>query len=459
MKVKRSARDDGRIELNVTAPPEKVNEAIAFLEFRLALENRINPSKEADLTKAVKEKVGEAYYNSFIEFQVPHFLAPFAVEKEGLDIIMAPEVVSGAAAAAAAGSAGKETPNADKAKAKTARIAKPAPGKAFEFTVLVTPKPAYELDDYSPVSIKLPRVQVSDAEIDQQLLKIADTYATYEKDQDRPVQAGDHILFSIEAKNASGEVIKGFTADRRLYSLGENFMPEEFDQAILGMDIGESRTFDVTGPNLSRTSLDDAETETLTFSVTLLEIQKRVIPAITDAWVEKNIPGKKTVPELREAIREQGLKEREKQAEGMKAYLAASELAQRFKAKIPDEFYEFTRDELMQNLMQNLRRQNKTLEEFVEAEGGQQQFSMQLMMQTRAVLTQTFSLDALARHLGLTVEPADIEATYAVMAPGHEKEARTEFEKTGRVYLIREAALRNKANRWLVETANIEYYE
>jgi len=45
------------------------------------------------------------------------------------------------------------------------------------------------------------------------------------------------------------------------------------------------------------------------------------------------------------------------------------------------------------------------------------------------------------------------------MAPGHEKEARQEFELTGRMYLIREAALRNKANSWLVETATINYAE
>ncbi|MDR1421284.1 MAG: hypothetical protein LBI64_00265 [Coriobacteriales bacterium] len=435
MKVKKSTRENGRIELAVTAPANKVDEAITFVEFRLALENHIDPSQTEDLSKAIIDKIGEAYYKSFLEFQIPSFLAPFAVDQEGLEIIMAPEVVPGSVSS---------PPHRD---------------RELEFKVLLTLKPSYELDDYGPVTIKVPKIQVTEAEIDDQLLKLADNYATYEKDADRPVQANDHILFSIAAKNSVGEEIPGFTAERRLYSLGKNFMPPEFDAAIIGMDRDETRSFDVTGPNVSRKQATDGESETLTFTVTLLEIQKRVIPAITDAWVAENIPGQETVPQLREAIRQQGLAAREQQQMNMRANLVASEFAKRFKGSIPDEFYEFTRDELMQNLQQSIRQQGRTFEEFVAAQGGEQQFSMTLMMRTREVLTQTFSLDALARHLGLVAEPADIEETYRIMAPGHEKEARLEFEQTGRNYLIREAALRNKANRWLVDNATVETYE
>jgi trigger factor len=435
MKVKRSETPDGRIELQVTAPAAKVQEAIRFIDFQLAMQNGIGPQSPESLSAAVKEKVGEAYYNSFIDFQVMQFLAPFAVTQEKISIIGPPTV--------------------------TTTGVRVDPSKELSFTAVVIPKPSYEIEDFSPVKIRVPRAKINEAEIDQQLVMLAESHTTFEKDEGHPILDGNDVLFAIKTVDEKGEEIKPLTADRRIYTVGQGFLPKEFDEYLLGMEVGETKTFSVASKDFKRSDLDDPEkTETFTFTVTILEIQKRVIPAITDAWVEKNVPGVSTVPELRDEIRKQGLVHREQELAGMRSFLAASEFAKRFKGSIPDELYELTRDDIMQNLQQNLRAQGKTMQDFInEQGGGEQQFSMQLMMQTREVLIQGFSLDALTRHLGLELTESDVEETFRLMAPGHEKEARMEFELTGRMYQIHEAAMRNKANKWLLETAEIEYVD
>ncbi|MDR1712867.1 MAG: hypothetical protein LBR39_01750 [Coriobacteriales bacterium] len=433
--VKRKDREDGKIELSITAPGEKVDEAIRFITFQLAMQNNIPPQMTPDLSKAVIEKVGEAYFKSFVDFQVPQFLAPFAVSQEKLDIAMKPEVIASGASV--------------------------TPGKEYSFKAVVTKKPIYEVSSYDPVTIKVPVPQVAEEEIDQQLVTLAENYATYEKDEDHPVAEGNDILISIDTKDFNGDAVPNLTAERRQFTLGQQFMPEEFDQNLLGMKVGESKTFELLLPGFVTGKPDStSEQDKVTITVKILEIQKRVVPAITDEWVAKTIPGAKTVPELREQIREQGLSMRQREVENMTSYLAASEFAKRFQGKIPDEYYEFTREELMSQLQQNLHNQNIQLQDYIEQQGGgQQQFGMMMMLQTREVLVQGFSLDALARHLKLSLEPADVEETFRLMAPGHEREARMEFEGTGRMYLIYEAALRNKANKWLVETATIEKAE
>ncbi|MDR1185099.1 MAG: FKBP-type peptidyl-prolyl cis-trans isomerase [Coriobacteriales bacterium] len=433
MKIKRSETSDGKIELKVTASAERVSEAIRFADFQLAMQNGIGPQDHEKLNAAVREKVGDAYYNSFIDFQVMQFLAPFAVTQEKLGIIGLPQVTTSGVTV--------------------------VPGKELSFTAVVTPKPVYEIDDFSPVKIQIPRVKVEEAEIDQQLVQLAENYVTYEKEDDRPIRDNDNLTFSIKAVDGKGDEIKALTAERRAYTLGQGFLPREFDAGILGMEVGETKTFDVTSEDFRRSDLENPEkTETLTFTVTVLEIQKRVIPAITDAWVKKNIPGTSTVPELREEIRKQGLIRREQELENMKSFLAASEFAKRFKGSIPDDLYELTRDDILRNLQQNLQAQGKTMQEFIsEQAGGDQQFSMQLMLQTREVLIQGFSLDALIRHLKLEIDDDDVRETFRLMAPGHEREAQMEFELTGRMYQIQEGALRNKANKWLVANAEIEY--
>ena len=446
MKVKRSETSDGNIELQITVPPDKVLQAIKFIEFQLAIQNEIDPNATEDLTTVIKEKVGEAYYSSFVNFQVMNFLAPFAVTQEKISIIGAPKVESTEVTV--------------------------VPGKELSFRATVIPKPIYEMDDFSPVKIQIPKVEISEEEIDQQLLKIAESYAVYKRDEDRPVQDGDDILFSIKTVDSKGEEVPQLTAESRAYSIGQKFIPGDFDDQLIGIDVGQTKTFDVTceefNPSemLGHDSIDDSQAaddskanETFTFTVTILEIQKRVIPAITDTWVRELIPNLSTVPELREEIRKQGIEFKEKDLDGMKSYIAASEFAKRFKGSIADELYEMTREDIMRNMQQSLQAQGKTLKEYAkEVPGGEQQFSMQLMLQTREVLIQGFTLDALARHLKLEVTPQDIEETFHLMAPGHEQEARMEFEMTGRMYQIEEGALRNKANQWLVENAEIDYY-
>ncbi len=434
LKIKRKDVGEDKIELQITAPAASVDEAIGFATMQMAYQNGINPASE-NLMTAVIDKVGEAYYKSALSFAVSEFIAPFAVTQEKLSIIMRPQVAVG----------NQEV----------------APGREFSFKATVTRKPQYELKSYDPVSIKIQKAKVSDAEVKAQMAGITENFAAWEKDEDKPLSEGDDLMFKISAIDSDGEEIKNLTADRRLYTLGQNFMPDGFDENLVGMNIGEEKTFEMLLPGIKSADPENpTDADKVTITVQILERQKRVIPALTDAWVKKSVPGCNNIAELEDQIRQQMLGARENETQNMTAYFAASELAKRFEGKIADEFYEFTRGELMAQMEASLRQQGRTLQEFIETEGGGQQgFSMQMMLQVREMLIQGFSLDALARHLNLKVEPEDIEATYSQMAPGKEDMARQEFEKTGRLYLIYEGALRNKANKWLVETAEIEYVE
>jgi len=433
MKVKRSDTPDGKIELQVTVPVDKVEETRDFLHFQLAAQNNIDPQSTQDLAATIKEKVGEAYYNSFMGFQAMVFLAPFAVTQEKLAIMGNPQVES----------LGESFES----------------GREFSFRVIATPKPSYEMKDFSPVKIKIPQPFVTEDDIDQQMLNLAESYVDFQKDDDHPVQDGNDVLIALTTRDETGEEIPQLSAESRTYTLGQNFIPGGFDEQLIGMDVGQSKTFDITATEFIRDdSADPDATGTFNFTVTILEIQKRVIPAITDAWVAKNLPTFNNVQELREEIHRQGMEYQGKQQENMKTFAAASEFAKRFEGSIPDEFYEITREEIMNNMQQDLKAQNMTLQEFIKQQpGGEQQFSMQLMMQTREILTQAFTLDALARHLKLEVTPQDIADTFHAMAPGYEQQVRMEFEMTGRMYLIEEGALRAKANQWLVDNAEIEY--
>ncbi len=155
---------------------------------------------------------------------------------------------------------------------------------------------------------------------------------------------------------------------------------------------------------------------------------------------------------------------RKLEAEGREHYdaqvrqLAAEQAAERFEGSIPDAAYEAMRDQLMAQYRQQVQQQGRSWEDFMQEAGGEQQFSMLMMMQVRQMLVIGFALDAIFRHEKLTLTDEDIlETCYAMNPQANPKALREQMEQSGRGFALRESAERLKANKWLVETADITY--
>ena len=142
--------------------------------------------------------------------------------------------------------------------------------------------------------------------------------------------------------------------------------------------------------------------------------------------------------------------------EGYVQQMAVGQLTRRFEGRIADEIYEATRDQLMQNLRMELQQAGMTWEQFVAQNGGEQQFGMMLMMQTREVLVQGFCLDAVFRHEKMALTDKDLEdACYGMNPQGNPKMMRQQLEDSGRGFALRETAERLKAARFVASQAKI----
>lgn len=433
LKTVRKDLEDGKIQLTITIPAETTGDLIKGAVFILALQNKINMEKvkPEELDSIVIETVGEAQYHAFINHYAMSSMTPYAITENSIEPIMEPQFNSGVEI---------------------------APGKDFTYIALVMPKPHFELSSYDPVTVKLPKITVTEEEIDAQLNNLAEQAARSEADEGAVVAAESEVIFAIKtAFSDNDEPIEHMTADRRVYTLGEDFLPKEFDEQLVGMKAGESKTFSFELPGIENFDGTPGPTRTVTTTVDLIQINRKVVVALNDVWVKANVPEAKNLEGLREMIRKQGIEYKTNEQEGTKFFLVASALAERFQGFIPDEIYEHTRDDMLANLREQLKQSGMSIEEYAQSMGmEQQQFNMGFMMQVRETLRQSFALDALARHLKLSVEEEDIQDALSRMAPEKEEAVRTDLEGSGRSYLLTEAALRTKANKWLVDTAIFE---
>lgn len=428
MKVTQKKKADDKILYEVVASAEEVNNALQAAHVAFAQSMGLQPQKDRTVAEVAEERMGIKNLDSVVEAGAIEALVPLVLDKKNIAPLFPPH---------------PEPKTAFKR------------GRPFTFNLEVSLKPNYELKSYDPVEITLPAYQFNESAVDAQIEDMAKRYTSFVTADPKPIEPGDSCLIAMKCYE-NGEELKGLTTDNRTYTAGQGYMPEGFDKEIIGMQPGETKQFTFEGPGIDENY--NEITQVIDCTVTVKEIQKEAAPTIDDAWVAKNMPMYKSLADLRSDIARSLEHQDREQYDSYCMQAVASELGQRFEGKIADEAYESMRNNLVENMRNNLQQQGKNWEEFVEENGGEQQFGMMLMLQTREMLVQGFALDAVFRHEKMTLNDEDIEQACRMMNPQmNPKQTRKQFEQSGRGFALRESAERMKANRWALSHAKITY--
>lgn len=429
MKVVKKNAEDGFVTLDVTVSSSEVSEAMNQASQVFCQQMGLRPEQGKTPAQVASERLGIRNLDDAVTPQTIELLIPQALNKSGIIPAYMPA-----------------------AEPKT-RLAR---GHAFKYEVKVMPKPSFELSSYEPVKFTVEPYASDESQIDKQISEIAREYTTFVKTDDKPLESGDSCLLKMSTTK-NGESIPGLTTESRTYTLGEDLMPVGFDDNLFGMEVGETRTFTFEGPGLDadyNEIMEEYET-----TITLLEIQKEVVPVVNDEWISKNLPMYKDLADMRAKLGAEVDKERKKYYEDYKRNMAASELSKRFEGTIPDEVYQGSMRETAQNMRQQVQRNGMKWEEFVEQNGGEQQVNMMLMVEMRQQLVIGFALDAYYRHEGLMYTEEDLDEVCFQMDPRNPKRARANMERNGFGYALRESAERLRACKHLVEHAEIKVSE
>ena len=180
-------------------------------------------------------------------------------------------------------------------------------------------------------------------------------------------------------------------------------------------------------------------------------------PKVTDAWVAEHLAadGLSTVDELRERFRAASREELASRYEQAKMAAAMEQYATRFTGQISQKMIDAMTQELFETFVAQLAAEGTSFADFSAQQGmSEDDVRATLAAQAEAQLTQGFILEAIFRHEQLTLEPSDIAATLRNMAPGNEDATLEALRKTGRTFLLKEAASRMKAASWIMENTD-----
>ncbi len=146
----------------------------------------------------------------------------------------------------------------------------------LEFSAIFEVYPEITLGDTSTAEIERPVLEVSDAEIDKTLDILRKQRVSY-VDTDRAAAVEDRVVIDFLGKK-DGEPFQGGQATDYPFVLGQGMMLPDFEKAVEGAKVGESKTFDLAFPDDYHAK--DLAGQTVQFEITLKQVQAPKLPEI-----------------------------------------------------------------------------------------------------------------------------------------------------------------------------------
>ncbi|WP_301102552.1 trigger factor [Propionivibrio sp.] len=146
----------------------------------------------------------------------------------------------------------------------------------IEFSAVFEVYPEIKLGDLTGVEIERPVLEVGTAEMESTLAVLRKQRVRYEP-VDRAAAVGDRVTIDFLGKK-NGEAFQGGQANDYPFVIGEGAMLADFENAVLGLTAGESKSFAMTFP--VDYSSKDLAGQAVTFDITVKEVREAILPEV-----------------------------------------------------------------------------------------------------------------------------------------------------------------------------------
>jgi trigger factor len=168
------------------------------------------------------------------------------------------------------------------------------------YTVSIEVVPAIQLADFKSFTVEKPVAEVTDSEIDDAIKRIAEQNRSFAaKGEGAKAETGDRITVSFKG-TIDGTPFEGGTAENIQVTIGSNSFIPGFEEQLIGIAAGETRTLKVSFPNNygnEKLAGQPAEFET---TANLIEAPQETV--INDEFAKTL--GLESLDKLKEAARE-----------------------------------------------------------------------------------------------------------------------------------------------------------
>lgn len=297
-------------------------------------------------------------------------------------------------------------------------ITKFVPGEMLEYVATVEVVPEITLGDFKKLGVKRDEVKIAEKDING-VLKNIQTSFSEKKVVRRAAKLTDEVIIDFVGKRYD-KIFPGGSADNYHLVLGSgNFIPG-FEDGIVGHEVGDKFTLELTFPK--DYGMKDLAGEKTTFEVLLKQVNEVVLPEINDELAKKVGPFK-DLKALKDDIKKNlEIQTGERIDAKFKDELVTALVKKSKIGAIPEILISDQVRAIEDNLRRNAEAQGITMEEYLKRSGETEE---EAKKQTRKVAEQnvkaSLCLQTLAINEKITVDDKLVEAKIAELRDVYRK--------------------------------------
>jgi trigger factor len=330
-------------------------------------------------------------------------------------------------------------------------------GQPLTFTATFDTVPAFEPGDYSTVSLRRASTRVEEEAVELAMQRLRERAARFEPVEGRGVDHGDTVVLDLDrhaatapADGAAAEDVGADTHADVSVELGAKANPPGFDEQLLGLEPGASKTFTLHYPP-DYTIAELADTD-VTYTVHVKSLKRRVLPELDDE-LAKDLGEFETLEALRAQVRNDLEHEARHAAERDVRAALMKQLAARVPFEVPASLIEREIDRRLEDFARRLIDQNIDPR---EAGVDWPAFRESQREVAREAVASALVLDELSRHEQLEATDDEVEQEierFAARTGRAPAAVRAGLEKEGGLSRVRSGLRREKAVDFVMSRA------
>lgn len=293
--------------------------------------------------------------------------------------------------------------------------------EGVDFKSTITTYPEVEMGEYKGLKSEKVIPQVTDAEIDEEINRMADRNARVVAVEGRGAQNGDITTIDFEGF-VDGVPFDGGKAEGYALTLGSNQFIPGFEDQIVGHNVDDE--FDVNVEFPKDYQAENLAGKPAVFKVKLHEIKTRELPEIDDEFA-KDVSEFDSLEALKADLKAKTLERKTKTADEEVENALIDQLIENMSAEIPEAMFERRVDESIRDFDYRLRSQGMDLETYLKYLGNTDinEFRKNFRPQAERSVKVRMALEKIAGLESIKATDEDIAAEYQKLAEQYGMEA------------------------------------
>jgi trigger factor len=319
-----------------------------------------------------------------------------------------------------------------------------SPGQPMKFEAVVDVRPEVEAKDYRGLPVSRRQKAITDDDVARVLAELREDSAVF-VDLDRPAERGDVVLLDSTRLDANGRRLPGTRAKGRRIGLGAPDVLPDLENALLGSQSGQERTFELHYP--AEYPVTELAGQTARYVVNVKKIQEKKLRDLDDN-LARDVFKLESLEALKARIRENLEGEEQTRVRRELEGVVAGELIRRNPVELPERMVQWMLDRVIQDATEGRAVGDELRKEMEQRYRAGVERSLQ-----REIL-----LDAVARQEKLSVTDDDVAAEIQRMAQADPRQAsrvRARYQTAERRQALKESLLERKALDWLIDAADV----